>query len=1317
MVCLALVLIAPVGLTLVQAGSPLGRASTSAGAAASAAAAPAAPSAVNLTWTNVFSLPTGVWHDIEFVGRDIGYASNGSDLYGVSVPTYMAKTTDGGKTWSTKELLWAGMWLRALDCLDAQTCYAAGRGGRVLLTTDGGGNWAQLKNSAGYTGFTYSVQHTGSGKDVLVGLTCGLNADGNYPAFLRSTDGISFGAVLNVSGCYVKWDLDCPTPGLCYASANNATVYRSANSGATWSRIRAPVGSQYLVGMDCTDAQTCWTVGLPSPALAGQGGVIWNTKDSFTTFQRQATDAPVNHWFYDVFMLDAKHGFAAGGAYVPNSEPAAYSEGVLYMTEDGSTWRQLPAFTKSDIRRIWAFSTTDVFVVDSGGKIWHGTTAATVTPTATSTATATGTLPPTNTPTLTPTATNTLTRTSTPTATFTPTATATATPTATATASATPSQTPTETPTVTPTSTPTETPTPVPGLATVSGYVYEDRDEDLGQDPDDPGLPGIGVTLRTAPGGALQATATTDSTGHYGFFDVAPGDYTVEITLPPGATVLSPGNPAPVAVISDTASTVSFALRLAPTPTPTPTETATSTATLTSTPTETPTATPTETPTETPTATATATPTATPTSTPTATPTATSTATPTATPTATATATVVFPTVNGWEKIITQPGVYWRDLHFTDRQTGYAVGGPGPEWSATGAATLIKTTNGGLAWTPQLLPSTSWMDGLDCKDANNCWVAGRLGSILRTTDGGASWKNGVNTSSWNRYLISAKWTGVDDTVLIGSSSGRVLRATDGLNFAAQDTGSGSDQWDFACPIAGTCLGASGGDGVILTTDNGVSWIRQAVSYDNTAYLGIACTDANTCWAAGTNGRIMFTNNRGTTWQRQGLSIPAQVKFNRIRMLDGQHGYAVGCTNYDPVSDTCPGTGGVYRTTDGVTWTPLQSFATSDLMDLYIFSMDDVYAIEWEGTLWHYNGKAPLLTATPIPTATPTATMTPTMTPTATETPTATPTATPTFTPTPTPTATPTTGEIAGIIFNDLNRNEKQEPDEPGLQGVSVLLEHNGVLYGATTTNVNGRFQFVELTPGIWTTRIFVDPLLEPVGDWRNPVGWYVQAGQRMELPFPVAAKRTPTPTPTPGPSPTPTFTPTYTPTLTPTPTATLTPTLTPTRVPGVRIVSGIAFADSDENFIPGTNEVRLPGLAVIARKGTAVQRTTTDQVGHFAFDDLDPGTWSIGIEVPAGMRLLFPQINPIPVAVQANTQLDLPFALVYLPTATPTRTPTLTRTPTATSTATRTATPTATSTATRTVTPTVTRTSTPTRTLTPEHRYNYLPLLLAGQGS
>ena len=276
-----------------------------------------------------------------------------------------------------------------------------------------------------------------------------------------------------------------------------------------------------------------------------------------------------------------------------------------------------------------------------------------------------------------------------------------------------------------------------------------------------------------------------------------------------------------------------------------------------------------------------------------------------------------------------------------------------------------------------------------------------------------------------------------------------------------------------------------------------------------------------------------------------------------------------------------------------------------------------------------------------------------------------------------------------MVFNDLNRNGQQEEGEPGLQGVSVMLERDGILYGAATTNAGGQFQFVELHP-----RLLDHPHLH-----RSAVGTrgglaqshrLVRAGRATAG---CSRSRSPSngrqpPTVTPGPSPTPTFTPTYTPTPTHTPTATLTPTATPTRVPGVRIVSGTVFVDTDENYVPGPTEARLPGLIVTARKGSAVQQAITDANGRFVFDDLDPGTWNIGIDVPAGMRLLFPQVNPIPVAVLANTQLDLPFALVYLPTATPT--PTATATPTA--------------------------TMTPTATAT-RLRYTYLPLLLSDGGS
>jgi len=136
-----------------------------------------------------------------------------------------------------------------------------------------------------------------------------------------------------------------------------------------------------------------------------------------------------------------------------------------------------------------------------------------------------------------------------------------------------------------------------------------------------------------------------------------------------------------------------------------------------------------------------------------------------------------------------------------------------------------------------------------------------------------------------------------------------------------------------------------------------------------------------------------------------------------------------------------------------------------------------YQPDW-GTLrlrdWVY--EFPVSTSTPTPTMTPTPTTTSTLTPTNTPTRTSTPTRTPTATST--PTSTPTSGDIAGLLFNDLNRDSVQEVGEPGMQDVWVFLERNGVVYGSTKTNHEGRFEFDALDPGPWTTEIQLPPGFE-----------------------------------------------------------------------------------------------------------------------------------------------------------------------------------------------------------------------------------------------
>ena len=61
-------------------------------------------------------------------------------------------------------------------------------------------------------------------------------------------------------------------------------------------------------------------------------------------------------------------------------------------------------------------------------------------------------------------------------------------------------------------------PWPAPPATTVGDTVWGDKNKDGRQDPGEPGIPGVEVTLKDAAGNTV-GTQTTDSNGHYQFFD------------------------------------------------------------------------------------------------------------------------------------------------------------------------------------------------------------------------------------------------------------------------------------------------------------------------------------------------------------------------------------------------------------------------------------------------------------------------------------------------------------------------------------------------------------------------------------------------------------------------------------------------------------------------------------------------------------------------------------------------------------------------------------------------------------------------------
>lgn len=158
---------------------------------------------------------------------------------------------------------------------------------------------------------------------------------------------------------------------------------------------------------------------------------------------------------------------------------------------------------------------------------------------------------------------------------------------------------------------------------------------------------------------------------------------------------------------------------------------------------------------------------------------------------------------------------------------------------------------------------------------------------------------------------------------------------------------------------------------------------------------------------------------------------------------------------------------------------------------------------------------PTPTNTPSPTATRTPTRTPT--PTATQTPTPIHSMTPTPTATRTPTATPAGGQIAGLVFQDSNRDGVQDSGEVGQGNVMIWLQQSGTIRGSSVTGLDGRFMFDAVGVGQWDVAANVPPGYRITTAAGNPVRVQIRGGDQITVSFGLATTPTSTPTSMPRP--------------------------------------------------------------------------------------------------------------------------------------------------------------------------------------------------------
>ncbi|MBA4313082.1 MAG: hypothetical protein C0417_10685 [Chlorobiaceae bacterium] len=234
------------------------------------------------------------------------------------------------------------------------------------------------------------------------------------------------------------------------------------------------------------------------------------------------------------------------------------------------------------------------------------------------------------------------------------------------------------------------------------------------------------------------------------------------------------------------------------------------------------------------------------------------------------------------------------------------------------------------------LPQGNILNGVWAVNADTAYAVGDYSTILKTTNGGATWQVIPNAAGMIEPLFAVQFI----TGSIGyaaGESGRILKTTDaGTTWFPQNTPVFRDIYALAFSSSQTGW-AVGSQGLILqTSDGGLNWIQQSSGVTTTLY-GAQALSATNGFAVGTNGTILSTTNGGITWTSQ-VSGTVQNVYS-VNFVNSSIGYA------------CGSFGLMLKTTNGgINWIPQASSVDFSLYTMQFTSSLNGWAIGSYGVI-------------------------------------------------------------------------------------------------------------------------------------------------------------------------------------------------------------------------------------------------------------------------------------------------------------------------------------------------------------------------------
>jgi len=248
----------------------------------------------------------------------------------------------------------------------------------------------------------------------------------------------------------------------------------------------------------------------------------------------------------------------------------------------------------------------------------------------------------------------------------------------------------------------------------------------------------------------------------------------------------------------------------------------------------------------------------------------------------------------------------WNSISCPSSRTCYVAAGL---YLVGGTGAVAKTTDGGDTFTVQSIPSSNPLHSISCPTRMTCYAGGDFGTVLKTTDGGANWKEILVGSVANRPAIMGVYAPNENTVMLVGKNAFLNRTTDGGgSFAPPTVRTFADYYDvfFADSNRGF---ATGNDGAYLaTTDGGDLWTTNGGLFGAGTMYVVRSVGPTTLYAAGDT--LQKSTDSGKTWKKLSTASAetASETFRHLDFLSETTGYVVTDRNV------------IRKTTDGgATW--------------------------------------------------------------------------------------------------------------------------------------------------------------------------------------------------------------------------------------------------------------------------------------------------------------------------------------------------------------------------------------------------------------